>query len=327
MIFEMAFQRPDSLQLTFKDRWDQQEENKRKSDFENYTPKPFPKHKVDDFMVSKRFFTLAAKAWFSAGEWTNLLISSGGRSLSGFLFDENGLFIQFTKKLRLRDPFFSDSTLLKMGELRELQIGINDFVFEEIEGRYAWEHELQESELANLSISKTLIQLHNLKSFTLSSARCRYANTDKKKETFERNVKALETAIKKGMESSNRNAAAHQTPKATGLTCTPLYYGSKVCSGCSKLHSSEHEQTMLNLGRVFKRRKRSKLVQKRRPIRTASIPETKEKILELVRSHTPQVTDFLFDLKQKYNAEKAEEWEDVDTEDDDQEMTYAHDAY
>jgi hypothetical protein len=196
-----------------------------------------------------------------------------------------------------------------MRELRELEVQINARTFDDIEGKYAWEHEFEESELANLSISKSLAQIQTLKKFNLSTGHCRYANTSTKKETFENNVRALESVIKKGIESIDHSTAPHAPSKATRSTCVPLYYDSKVCSGCSKVHSPKHREMRFSTGRVDKRLNRPE--RKRRYIRTASLPNSKNKIYELIRSHTSQVIDYLFDFKQQYNAEKEAEWDDV----------------
>jgi hypothetical protein len=100
MIFELAFQRPHNLKLIFKRGWGFHEEEKSKADFANYVPRAFPRRKVHDWMVSKRFFGLAARAWFYAGEWRSdggIMNHQQDRNLEGLLHSQNGLFVQFTK--------------------------------------------------------------------------------------------------------------------------------------------------------------------------------------------------------------------------------------
>lgn len=63
MISEKACPRKRRLNFVFKEDWDRDEHYDRMSQAPQYMPRAFPSLKVTEWMVSKRFFRAAAKAW------------------------------------------------------------------------------------------------------------------------------------------------------------------------------------------------------------------------------------------------------------------------
>lgn len=160
MVFNLAFQRPTSSKWIYKGRWDNREEHHKKENFSGYVKKPFPQRKIEDFLVSKRFFTAASQAWFSSGTWSVDDRNWRFSIVDSFLECENGLFFQYAKKLKRFSTGY-DYEISKMAGLRELELKIGEDEFDELglQDRYAWEHQLDEHELAKLPILGTIGQM------------------------------------------------------------------------------------------------------------------------------------------------------------------------
>jgi hypothetical protein len=289
-----------------------QEEKRKKADYDNYVSKPFPSHKVNDFLVSKTFFAGAVLAWFSSSAWQDKLESFRNRSVNEFCFAENGLFMQYAREVHTTAHYHA-KVFSSMAALRKLEIVVSYHVFDEVDGKYAWEHDLEEHELASLRISAEICRCRRLKVFKLSPGFCSFTNTAKKKETFKRNVEALENVIKKGIDATIKtaewrdNAEKSSGPLST-VKCVPLYRRSRVCFACSSLHQSEDDsidEIIDSMGFNRVQRTRAKTDRRLRRIRTATIPNSKNQIKKLLRTHGDRIVDYLYETKQKYNAEIA----------------------
>ncbi|KAF2766002.1 hypothetical protein EJ03DRAFT_193211 [Teratosphaeria nubilosa] len=62
-IFNFAYPREGEMNVICREDWRRRESERKRQDRKNYVKRPFPKSKVDDFMISKKFFLAASRAW------------------------------------------------------------------------------------------------------------------------------------------------------------------------------------------------------------------------------------------------------------------------
>lgn len=295
MIFELTYRRayPPNVRIVFKDDFEKDEERKKMEDFENYIPEPFPKHKVDEFMVSKSWFLMAVKAWFAGpiGDYERDTSGSLTQSetlvpVEGFLSHRSGPFLQYAKDLNFDFIRGDGATLASMARLQKLELVLWDFHFEqEINGKYMWQHTLEEDELKATSVAKELCAIRGLKSFTLTARpgnNGMYTNTTEKKAKFDENLKALSSVLQQSVLAPRLPTLSktHSMPHA--LECAPLYRGSKVCFSCSEMH----DLTLFD--------------DSSSKIRLSDLPNTQAGLLEYVESRPREVADYLYAMQMKH---------------------------
>lgn len=316
IIFGLAYHVPFDVEFITNQEWMFQKEEKKKVDFEGYEIKPFSGHKVNDFMVSKNFFFLSSKAYFKSARWSLSLSDIHPEDSSDcrrFLKEQKGLFIHFAKRLHMRTLgafTFRNYSFWNMLGLRELEVSITERQFKEIKARYPWEHALANDELEALTITTELGQLKQIKSFTLTSRPCEYANTTIKQEMFETNVSALEALIKQKMSTAKEPATnAKPVIKSSGQ-CARLYFNSKVCFKCSKKHYAVCTCKGRPKAGDTKHGKQSEQISKPAEdpiawIRSPNLPNSKDEIRKVLQAHMEQFVDRLFERKQKYEETLA----------------------
>lgn len=125
-----------------------------------------------------------------------------------------------------------------------------------------------------------------------------------------KNVKALETILSESTKAAySEHAFASQRQSKTPLrACVPLYHGSRVCSGCSGMHGFEStNEPLIHQGEDAITTKTTKHTstsspRRLRSLRTASIPKDRRQIKKLLRSHSQQIVDYLFEARRAHDA-------------------------
>lgn len=313
MIFGLAFQRPAHSKTIYRTNWELRENHHKKKNFSGYEKRAFPRRKVEDILVSKRFFTTASQAWFSTHTWTIDHAQWYYSSAYQFLTQENGLFTQYARGLIVNYTCLA-RPISKMIGLRELEMQLDEYTFDglELPDRYAWEHRLEEHELAGLPMLETIGQMTRLNSFSLSLEEqwYIYAKTDSQVELLRTNIKALESVFLERMEVAKWKHAStsRRKSKSPPRACVPLYYGSQVCASCSRMHGFESTHMPFpHQGRddmTTQITEQSSKSSRRRPrrLRTASIPNDRQQIKQLLRSHQQQIVDYLFEARRVHDA-------------------------
>lgn len=172
IIFEYAYPQEDDLKIIFKNTWDLGEQYNRKREGPSYVRQAFPSLKVDEWMVSKRFFKAAAKAWISAQTFHEKARGSEVFTISeAFLAQDNKLFCEFgrqavTKIEDLKDLFLPAIALCQ--NLKHLKLLVDEEFFEPLDrhAKLPWEEAFTDSELSTVLGHRDIVALQRLESMS-----------------------------------------------------------------------------------------------------------------------------------------------------------------
>ena len=315
MIFNLAYPQQEGIDVYFKDDWERTQKINKKLDRDGYTIQPFPVHKVNEFMVSKRYFLGAASAWMSAQKWEdNVSYVRPRTDVRRFTREEVGLFLPFAQDVTI--PHYYLDTVDKIDNLRRLKLELNERAFEDIEEKDAWEDELEADDLQGLPVLSDLSSLRGLKEFSIVSSNCLYANTPAKQRTFDDNVKVLEAIVKPrvmtpkpALAVTNDVSTDHDDDSTS--SCVSLYRTSQVCFTCSQLiqpkpKSPKWASKSIREANARKRKAREERVLNGPEILgDDDIPDREDEIRDLVRAQPEKIVDYLFQAKMK----RLERWD------------------
>jgi len=190
LIFSYAYPETQPLKIVFKPTWDQNEEKNRMSHGSDCVTKPFPRLRIEEWLVSKRYFLAAADAWMSIQDFGAGGGQSWGDSISHtFISAELGLFQTFcihaTVSFDLSYKSLTEHPIkaLKMCcRLRDLKIFVDHQSFSGIAGQYAFETLFDDGELRRLVDRSGLGTLQGLRAFSIEAQVDRYVNTALRKQ-------------------------------------------------------------------------------------------------------------------------------------------------
>ena len=307
-IFALAYPKQRDINICFRRDWERREEYEQNKDRSGYTVRPFPSHKVNEFMVSKRFFVGATKAWFSAQAWTYEYLSREGSQVSTFIATDNGLFLHFAQEIQTTFSRSTTRSIRNMVQLRKLHLLVRESDFEGINGKDAWEDIFKEDELNQLPIVAMFDEVRGLKVFDMKPNYCTFANTERKEKILKANVKAL-VAIIRPKVTLAKPAPVLATGKEV-TSCLPIYRSSHVCFACSGIHrphgelmsfeeafeALENEEAARNSSRLWKR-----------GITDEDISNTREGVREMMRTQSERVIDYLIRANQNSMGMRLEE--------------------
>lgn len=199
------------------------------------TPSILSDPKVNDFLISKRYFLLASKAWISNQTFSDLDFVQSAKYIGNQREERKlgGIFFSFAKRFRLKSRHLP--CICDFPSLEEAIIDVDDDVFAGSKPREAWKEVFAEEELVSLAFFAALLnQGKRLKSVVLLPAPCVYALGDEEEKIWRRNIRRLEGLInerlssterrKQGMnkESTSQSNHSHENGQKS------LYTGSKV---------------------------------------------------------------------------------------------------
>ena len=231
-IFEYAYTEP-GYKNAYKRDWEVKQTHRRKT---KGTPRaPFPTHKVNEWMVSKRYFRAAAKAWMEAQTCPKFVTKHLlGPPFSKFpiishTMGANGLVLEFARTIVLDSnaPFSSrDSQLVsQFRRLRNLVCVIDEDFLDESDRGYAWEVEYTDDEFRK-SLNRANFLLPPGIAFILPLVQrqpMRYATTPERLAIYSANMAKLQLAVSRHSRHKEVKPGA-----ATSNDDDALYLGSKV---------------------------------------------------------------------------------------------------
>jgi hypothetical protein len=233
-IFEFAYTEP-GYENVYKREWEVRQTHIRET-----TEMPradFPTHKVNEWMVSKRYFRAAAKAWMEAqtgydyvSRYIKGLVSDDFPTISHTLGD-GGLFLEFARTLviPLKEPigWLDIQQISRCRRLNVLACVVDEDFFIETDRGFAWEVELTKEELQD-SLKRVNFMLPPGVVWVISThfTAKKYANTPARLAMFIVNVEKLQTVI-----TRRRGVPRLKVHAVTPNDDERLYLGSQIPRG------------------------------------------------------------------------------------------------
>ena len=222
MIFDYAYPEELNADWTGPQSWDYRERENRKKFGPAYSRRLFPDHKVSEWLVSKRYFTSAAKAWvqnqyFHADQHEDILR------------EPRGVWTEWATRLRTSSSGCRHVSW--MPNLRVLIVGVHHFEFDHIgesEDRFPWESRFDEEDFIGTRLFQYLKGVRGLQNIWLE-ARSIYgiAQSEEASVIWETNVRALEDFIRPLVTSPKQHLVATDDETLIDEP-VPLYSGSRV---------------------------------------------------------------------------------------------------
>lgn len=189
------------------------------------TKRPSRMPKVQDFLVCKSWFQSAAAAWIRVQSIVSLYIPLA-----------TGIFASFAQDVDMEWVSPHEVGVLQdYRSLRYLQVTIAAHRFS-AEARCPWISKLTAEDFSKVDIMPSIIALRGLKQFKVSRSSyiCRGLKTRAEETLWKENLEALESYVNsfvlapKDDPSVRASTMVEDGPK-------PLYLGSRVCQGTSRL--------------------------------------------------------------------------------------------
>jgi hypothetical protein len=224
MIFDFAYQKHAGGRLISLHAWHERERDRRRAQH-GYTMKPFPAPKVEEFMINKKFFTLAARTWVQQQE--TFMLKSDALAPHQLPL-KKGIIRAYVSSWR--GPSWIHEYLHSYPQLRDVGLEVSFKVFEAIEPIFAWEVDLSEDHLKKVARISGLSAVSGLTWLRLTAKDCKWAETPKKKQIWEQNVKKLEQYLQPIVTEPRaaEDMTMHTVSGYQRLGPEALYYGSSV---------------------------------------------------------------------------------------------------
>lgn len=228
-IFALAYPREGHLTVSTKRTWECQKDHHRKlgrqGPYLSYVFVP----KINEWLVSKRYLRIAAKAWMGAQSFSrpvNKLVSASNI----LLIDNCGLFIDYaTEASVVAFGCFRRWQFKKIAEcrsLRILEVEVGDNLFDAVKCKLAWTSSFTDAELMEVVTANGMVFAPGLQGLHLQPPRfSSYMDMDsaQEKATFASNLKRLER-----LAFDQRLQKSHDTHGASDSSDGVLYHGSRV---------------------------------------------------------------------------------------------------
>ncbi|TKA22465.1 hypothetical protein B0A50_08008 [Salinomyces thailandicus] len=327
-IFDLAYPRQSASNITFRDDWDRDELQQRRDQGSQYQVRPFPTPKVADWMISKRFFLLAARSWMGNQHFGGWAGGAYKHSASSLLTENNGLFVDFAHEA-LGLSFFDchDLQQCKRLQIVEIEVSSHDMDLDDsTAAKFCWETLFDEAEIARLPIVASLEGLQVTRAFHVKAGYCHYARTDAEKSTWEQNVARLDALLRQKVVNSrlaDDNEKQGKNNTTSSAICQPLFSGSKVCATCPKrLKNALLPGFAAALQRVVKKaaapspsltaQKVRKLTKSTSPLpskasrkpRGDGIPETASELVEMMAEDPKKVAAWILGVQRRQRRAK-----------------------
>ena len=236
IIFNIAYPEIKDVDYVSKSDWDKDEAFHRKRAGEIHTKRPFP-YRIDQLLVCKCFFVLAATAYVGDQTWNE---NSGLAIRYHSLQERRSIFRDLVTKVVIDRYDLRWAT--KLPNLREVAFQIDHGSFYHLdEDVCEWRHALSDEKLEQAA-GGGVFRLQGLRHFELRAEECIYAETQEEEEIWKKNLGRLVILLRKSVlggskdvpEGSPQQWRSTTWPyKTRDLRHTRLYTGSAVCFGTS----------------------------------------------------------------------------------------------
>ncbi|OQO07416.1 hypothetical protein B0A48_07113 [Cryoendolithus antarcticus] len=217
LVFGFAYPAEPTTRWIFPNEWKLREVEKRRRSLE-YVMQPFPRFKIDDWLVSKRYFVGAATAQLGSAVWKTPRAFRLRNDVA------TQMLRQFIQHIEV-NLYQIDEIANSWPGLRHLTVTIAHEwapLCDQI-GKYVWQEHFTDNEVYSLVTHYDLVHVRGLQSFTLKVGHCLYADTDPARNMLDANAARLEAVLRR------RVMQPKPSPQWQFLVAhVPIYCGSKV---------------------------------------------------------------------------------------------------
>ncbi|KAK3710280.1 hypothetical protein LTR37_010346 [Vermiconidia calcicola] len=195
MILDFAYPEIKGIKYATKEEWNTREKYRRYESRAAYTPRAFPRQKVSDFMVCKKFFVAAARAYVSNQVFGDTTLGFPEVSL---LSEKYGIIAQWMTSITLErlDVYYLLDWELP-ASVKLVTATVPECMFEDIDPKLAWEDDLDKADFKVLVAQWKVHRLSGLRDIVLhDDGNNRYANTVTKVAKWKSNIRKLENFIR-----------------------------------------------------------------------------------------------------------------------------------
>jgi hypothetical protein len=228
IIFDLAYPSVGVFKPVIRWQWEYREKQKRKEDGNTYTTRPFPPPKVSQFLVSRRFFLAAAKAFIgnqviinTEGPFRHELFTNGSQNVVTRFVAKATIDLGSLKFIVGAEAFAPN--------LKSLKLTVKDGDFDILDPKYPWEEELDDYDVKAVASYHNIDYIAGVKEFHLMHYACDYAETNEEQLIYDLNVRKLGAYMKSIVLKPRQSIEAFSSEDAAAL-----YPASKVSLGGNK---------------------------------------------------------------------------------------------
>ena len=200
IIFDFAYPAIDHFKVITRTQWSEREWEKRRARGKSYARQPFTTPTVSSFLISKNFFTSAAKAFVSNQTLTHSHASILLRT------PRCTLITTFVRKtiLSLMDLMLLSANKKLPPTLKHIAVQVRSLDFNDCVGpKFAWEEVFSDSDLRAIIKHYKLDGISGLKEFQLLPDKNHYAKSQDEEKYWTFNIRILEGYIRMRVTKPN----------------------------------------------------------------------------------------------------------------------------
>jgi hypothetical protein len=216
----------------------------RFADRSTYVLRPYTGSKAGAFLVSKRYFVSASRAFVSNQIFDDSRKCHFFRPKSNSLFGngQTGIASQFVRTLTVDFSLLQQhaTSISSLPNLKSLTAAVSGFDFVILDPKLAWEDELDDTDIARMVGSVKLMS--GLQEFKATTRPFNFAKTSAQQAKYQANVERLENYLSPLVTRPRIFKESHEL-EVQGDGRIPLYLGSKVMFEDSKAQKDPWLQT------------------------------------------------------------------------------------
>ncbi|KAK6393946.1 hypothetical protein LTR65_002323 [Meristemomyces frigidus] len=214
IIFEYAYPPVADLKLVDRRQWEFREKQRRMEASNTHEVAPFPSSKVNDFMVSKEFFAVAAEAYMKNNSTS---ISDNASYLLTMTMMSGGITAAYLTHVKVL--LMLANQLPSLPKLQRLTLTMSPADFDVVKTNHPLIDELDPSDFAQLNEIEYITKLRGLQEVRVQSVLHVRAVSDDQKHTLQANMDGLKAFLEAHVKGGTPGSEEH--PEVGFLATVP----------------------------------------------------------------------------------------------------------
>ncbi|KAK4546047.1 hypothetical protein LTR36_002184 [Oleoguttula mirabilis] len=230
IIFDFAYPQPSEVaKFVGREAFDELEKAKLRINKGDYTIRPFVHNRINEMMVSKKFFVAAALAYVTNQIWKDVLLDE---HICAALHEAGGIVCAWASTVSTSGVLTHPP--MHHPRLKNLTVTLSEWMWDDVDDKFAWEVRYTTDELKRGKYYEDLSELRGLRTFEIVAGENESAKTKRQQKKWRRNCRAFE-ALLKPIVTQPKTAAPEFPDGDSSATPVPLYPGCAVCFETSEL--------------------------------------------------------------------------------------------